>query len=222
MPILLLAPGQGVPILDTEELLASLYPGLGAMGADDLVFWSVDELRRYLNEATRRLATSTLAWIKRDGVGSLAVEEGEEAGDPIFLLPANHIRTFHVSIESRSLRKASTLQLDAFTNTRRTDSDDTPTHYSDDQEDLGRVVIYPAPNQNAGGTVWVVFQTAPDEVTEDETTLEANRTIGDYLSLSVLAEARAKESKGAMPEVAEWARGMAGMLEGAFQQYWGG
>lgn len=216
MPLLVIPQGAGIPVLDVSGLLGDLYPYLGARAAEDLSFWTVDELYRAVNEAAGRLAVAVPAWIERDNLGDVAATLD---------LPERCVQVIHCTSGVTALRRVSVAALDALDETWQTTTDDYPSYFTEDMEAGDRIRLYPAPEEPEEDevleTVTLVFQTKPESVSSDQPILVANRTIGDYLALDVLADARSKEGKAAIPETAEYAKGLAGLLKQAFTAYWG-
>jgi hypothetical protein len=213
----LLGSGQGTApaTLDLTEVIDGLRPALGAYKYADLVFWDQAELYAFADEAVERLARRTGGFVERDASTAIV------ASTAAYNAPTRHLSTIHLSIDNKALKEAGVHEIEALNDDWMSAEDDDPDHYIEDFEGTEQVRIYPTPGSGASGNLGFIFHRYSDDIVVGAATLSAPKVVGDCIGFSVLAEARDKESKGRMPEVAEWARGMAGLLEEAMREYWG-
>jgi len=208
-----LLPGGGAaPAAAAQELLDELYPLLGAGGAADLDFWTETQLLAWINAGLARLARSAALFVKRDT--SISVE----AGTAQYSLATSHLSTLHVSLAGLLLRPASAAELEALSATWQATTG-TPTRYWQ-ASGLGMDAIGLHPKPIAGGTLAVIEHELPDTVAAGGS-LPLPDPVADYAFFYALAEARAIESDGAMPETAETCRQLCGLIEGMARDYWG-
>lgn len=200
--------------VDVSAVIAGLFPALGAAGADDLGFWTVDELYSHASAAVSRLARTTCMWVERDSSTTLVTDQAEYA------TPARCESVIHTSIGGRALTPTGMAELEALDDQWSSASDPAPLRFAQDVSGLNFLRLYPAP-ATGGAALSLVMRSCPISVTALSPQLEAPSPAGVYLGFAVLAAARGRESKAAMPEVAQVARQWADALENVFAQYWG-
>jgi len=214
--LLLLLTGPGGSALpagiDFRDLLADLYPMLGAQSEADLVFWDQAELYRLFDESAKRLAAIAGLFVERDN--SLA----SAAGTRTYTLPARHVSTIQVTLGAVVLRAATVGELEARDTAWRTGSG-TPTRWYADGEGLAAIALYKVPTGVA--ILHIIEHEFPTTIAAATPTLSAPSPVGDYFTLRALGEARGRESDGAMPEVAAHCRERARLYEEMFKAYWG-
>jgi len=208
-----LLPGGGAaPAAAAQDLLDELYPLLGASGSADLDFWTQAQLLAWLNAGLARLARSAALFVERDTSISVA------GGTAQYSLPTPHLSTLHVSLGKALLRPASAAELEALSATWQTDAG-TPARYWQDSG-LGTATIGLYPKPIASGTLAVIEHELADAL-EAGDSLPLPDPLGDYAFFYALAEARAIESDGAMPETAETCRQLCGLVESMARDHWG-
>jgi len=208
-----LLPGGGAAPAETaQDLLDELYPLLGASGSADLDFWSDAQLLGWLNAGLARLARTAALFVERDT--SITVE----AGRAQYSLPTPHLSTLHVSLGAVLLRPASAAELEALSATWQTDRGTPARYWQDSGLGTASIGLYPKPT--AGGTLAVIEHEVPDTLPAGDP-LPLPEPLSDYGFFYILAEARAIESDGAMPETAEICRQLYGLIEEIAGDYWG-
>ncbi len=208
-----LLPGGGTaPASTAQDQLDQLYPLLAASGSADLDFWTDAQLLAWLNAGLARLARSAAVFVERDTSITVA------AGTASYTLPTPHLSTLHVSLGGSLLRPVSAAELEALSATWQTDVG-TPTRYWQDSG-LGTASIGLYPKPIATGTLAVVEHELPDTLTAGSS-LPLPEPLADFAFFYALAEARAIESDGAMPETAEICRQLASFIEQMARDYWG-
>lgn len=208
-----LLPGGGAaPAQTAQDLLDELYPLLAASGSADLDFWTHAQLLAWLNAGMARLARSAAVFVERDTSISVA------AGTASYTLPTNHLSTLHVSLGGSLLRPASAAELEALSAAWQTDVGTPARYWQDSGLGLAAIGLYPKPT--ATGTLAVVEHELADTLTAG-VSLPLPDPIADFAFFYALAEARAIESDGAMPETAEICRQLASLIEQMARDYWG-
>lgn len=213
MPLLVVPQGSGVPVIDVSWVIGAMYPYLGADTASGLTFWTMGELYRAANEAAARLAVACPVWVEREYLGQVGASVA---------LPERCISLMHVTSGGVALRRVTAAELDALDEDWQVTEAVVPSYYTEDLGGGDTFSMYPkTPSGSVAEGVWGVYQATPHEVSEDDHVMVANLAIGDYLALEMLAAAKSKEGKAAVPEVAAWASGVAGLMLQAFRGYWG-
>jgi hypothetical protein len=215
--LLLFLPQVAPPLgVDLADVIAELIPQLGAGTEADLVFWTAAELYQFADEGAKKLARGAGVFIDRDTFTEIA------AITPTYNLPARHISTIHASIDTRALKETGVDELEARDNAWPAAIADAngPQRFLEDAT-VGSVLVYPMPAATAGHLA-VIFNRFPETVAAGNTTLSMPLAVRDWFRFYIEAAARAKESKGAMPEVAGWFTQLTGMYEQVARSYWGG
>lgn len=216
--LLIFSSGQGAAPtgLNLAGAIADLYPALNASGAADLVFWTEADLYEWADEAAKRLARVQGGFVDWDD--SITVAEGV----PTYNLAAGHLSTIHVSLDGRTLRPATVQELEARDGTWVETESDTVTRWLQDGEGTERIRLWPTPGAAAGVDLLLIEHRLPETITAEAAVVQAPLCLRDYWPFYVLGEARGKEGKAAMPEVAEWCGEMTQLYERVCREYWGG
>lgn len=220
MLLLIFAPQPAAPsaeYVNFAAVLGDLYPRLNATSQADAVYWTDAEIYQWFDEATQRLARSAGVFVTRDT--SITVTTGDGSYD----LPADQISTIQMDLAGVVLRPRTVEELEALdADWVATMGPPSPSAFVQNVLGLGVVAIYPAPGSaDNGNTLGMVIHVAPATVSASNALLLCPSVLQDYFGFYALAEARAKESKGAMPEVADWLRSVTGLYEQAIEGYWG-
>lgn len=206
--------GTVAPGLNLTTMLGELLPALGAVEYSDLVFWTEAELYEFCDEAAKRLARTVGCFVERDASTTIS------AGTAGYAVPARHISTIHASAGSAGLVAVSIGELEAFDddwpNTEATPTPERYTHTTTEQ-----VTLYPKPDTGTSTPLALVFHRYPADISADSAILTAPACLREYFHFSVLAAARGRESKGAMPEVAAFFGQLVDLYEEAISAYWG-
>ncbi len=208
----LIPQGGTAPPRTVGDLLNALYPLLNAESAADLAYWSTDELIDWINEGLKRLARRAAVFIDRDVSVTLSV------GTSDYALPARHLSTLHASVDGGSLRPANVREIEARSASWLADIG-AATHYLHDfGAGLDTVRLYPTPT--SGVTLGLIEHEYAADLSA-ASTIPLPAPVSDYLLFCALAEARRRESDGAMPEVADVCDGLLGLYEQLCESYWG-
>jgi len=208
-----LLPGGGTASAQSaQDLLDQMYPLLGASEASDLDFWTDAQLLAWINAGMASLARSAAVFVGRD------ISISVEAGMASYALPTHHLSTLHVSLGGSLLRPASVAELDALSATWQAATGTPARYWQAPGLGLGTIGLYP--NPAASGTLAVIEHELPDTLAAGNP-LPLPDPLADYAFFYALAEARAIESDGAMPETAEACRQLCGLIEQIARDYWG-
>lgn len=217
MLLLLFAGSQGASAqlpVDARDILTELYPQLAASGASDLVYWTEDELYRYVDDAGKRLARNVGCFVQRDTSLTAQVGVAEYAD------PERHLSTIHVSLADESLREATVQELEAESDAWALDSG-SPDRWLQ-LRGQNTLRLYRQPDAGADGdAIAIIEHVFPADVDAAAPELDVPLVLRDYFRFHAEAAARGKESKAAMPEVSQWLRQLTDMYENVARTYWG-
>jgi hypothetical protein len=213
MPILLLPQGPALPSgIDVADVITGILPALGATSFADIADWCTQtELYQWADECSKRLAHRSGIWVDRAPTVTVT------AGTATAAVPDGHIDTIHVSLGGTPLRPASALELEALDPSWAAQG--TPNRFSMDAAPVGNIRLYPTPSQS--GTAAVIYHRFQPTVQAGQSVLPIPSPLGDYVAFSIMAEARRKESDGAMPEMADHFDERVGLYEQLIEHYWG-
>lgn len=204
--------------VDCSQAILDVMPALNAgQGAFDLLFWTTDELYRWMDEAAQRLARTAGVFVVRDT--SLVTVQGVATAN----LPANQVSTIQVDLAGKVLRPRTIHELEALDSGWTTAAQAPPNSFVQEGQGVNTITIYPPPDAaNSGKRVGIVMHVTPPTITAGLPVLQSAPTaVREYFTLYALGEARAAETKAAMPEVAGWLRQLTGMMEQVIEGYWG-
>lgn len=202
--------------IDLNGAVSDILPLLNASGSSDLVWWTVDELFQWFDEAARRIAREAGVFVARDTTVTTVQGQGT------YNLPANQIATIQVDLGGFVLRPANVQEIEAL------DADwisavGSPLRFLQDVP-MGEVdlTLHPAPDANAAGVpIGLVMHVWPPTDDAYHPLIPAPTVLREYFTFSALAGARSKETKAAMPEVAQWFGQLVGLYEQTIANYWG-
>lgn len=191
-------------------LYTELLPLLNAASAADLVWWTADELYRFMDEASRRLGES--------GVFSENNTEITTAtGGSSYVLPDDTLAIAAAFLDGAALRAVNVREMESLSLTWDSDTG-TPVKFATDVSGLRTIMLYPQPT--ADGTLALILHTWPEVGSGGSVRQPA--VLGLHLKYSALAAARAKDSDGAAPDIAQSARQRADLIQQAASALWGG
>lgn len=209
-------PGGGAALARTlADWLAEVYPCLNADDAASLIHWTEAELIEWANQGQRDLARRFSMWVERDTTNTTA------DGTASYTLPTRHLSTIHVTLGGASLRAASVRELEALSAAWTTDDCTgaaVPSHYCQDVAGTTAIRLYKIPGTVA--TLAILHHEYPADLASGSNP-DMPDPVADWLFFRMVAEARAKESDGSMPEAAKFCRDVMGVYESAFAGYWG-
>lgn len=219
MLLLIFAPQPSLAqpeFINFAQVLTDLYPQLGASGPNDLIFWTPDELYRFIDEAAAHLARKTGVFVIRDTSIVTVANTGSYA------FPANHIATVQADLAGTVLRPRTVQELEAL-DVSWPVTVAPPMAFVQDTQGLRLIALYPAPGvPDQNKHVGLIEHVLPSPISVSNAFLAAPTCVREYFTFKALAAARAKESKAAMPEVAQWFGQLAGLMEQVMAGYWGG
>lgn len=202
-------------MISVADVITELYDCLNAASADDLQFWSVDDLYAYASEAAQKLARTAAIFVAQ---ASVAVT----GGTAVYANPDRHVALLAFAIGGLRLQPSSARQMAARSTAWEADVCDagkSPTHWVTDIKGHDWFRLWPQPLTDT--TLEITLAQFPAEITADSPSLAAPAIVGDYLADRIQAEARRQEGVAAMPEVARSIDQEAALLEQAFAGYWG-
>lgn len=210
-----LFPQPSPEVINFAGVLADIYPALNATSQLDAVYWNDAELYQWCDEATQRLARQSGVFVTRDTSITVTM------GNGTYNLPANQISTIQADLAGVVLRPRTVQELEA-ADASWPSTQGYPSSFVQNTQGVNSITTYPAPGvADNGKTLGLVMHQAPPTIGAGNTTLLAPTCLREYFTFYSIGEARAKESKGAMPEVAQWMRGLTSMFEGVIEQMWG-
>lgn len=220
MLLLLFAPQPAAPSAETINLnlaLSDLYPKLNATASGDLVYWTATELFQWFDEAAQRLARTTGVFVVRDTSVTVATGTGSYA------LPAAQVSTIQADLGGVVLRPRNVQELEALDATwTTTQGPPSPNSFVQDTQGVTHVALYPIPGvADNAKALGLVLHVTPATISSANPQVSAPTCLREYFTFYALAEARAKECKAAMQEVAQWMRQLTGMYEQVIEGYWG-
>jgi hypothetical protein len=131
------------------------------------------------------------------------------------------IATLQADLAGSVLRARNVQQLEALDDAWPT-STGTPEAFVLDSQGLLQVLLYKIPGvADAGKAIGQVMQVDPLEVDSTHAILAAPTCMREYFTFYALGEARAKETRAQMPEIAQWFRGLVSLMDKAIAGYWG-
>jgi hypothetical protein len=205
--------------VNMATVLPEFLPGLQAGDFSQLYFWTQEELYQWVDDAAKRLARETGCFVERDAATPLVV------GTATYNLPARHLSAIHVTAGGRALSETTVNELeagdDAWPTRAAGSADPLPDRFLT-ALGLDAVTLYPIPDTGASGAIGVVFHRFPTTVTSSAAVIRMPAGLREYAAFWLMAEARGKEGKAAMPEVSAWFRRLTGLYESVAREYWGG
>lgn len=206
--------GSAIAGFDLTQTAKALLSRLGAVSWSDLDWLTEAEVFSYFDEAAKRLASLTGAFVERDTSESLASAQTEYA------CALGWISTIHLSNNGARLRPTSVAELLALDSTWP-ETPGNPSRYSDDAGPLGTFVVYPQPQTaQAGQALAQIYHRFPLDLSSSQTLTPVPSPVADYFLYFALMRARGKQSESAMPEVAAHAEERCKMYESIFANYY--
>lgn len=207
--------------LIVTQMINNLLPLLHAPALNQLIWWTDAELTRWVADALKRHAMT-------DGTFVLRHTQSLFAGQADYAAPPRHLDTIHVAVNGQPLVASSTTELEALDDAFRTTLETTgrlTSRWYADRIGANRIGVYPVPavGLSDGGDLEIIYHGFPCNLDEahTDTRIEIPDGVGEMIELAVLGEAYACESDAEMPEVAQSARSVAGLIEQVVHTYWG-
>ena len=200
--------------LDISQTLADCLPVLKAASLEQLVWWNIAQLYSMADQGVKRLARTAGAFVERDTSIQTAAEISTYA------LPSDHVSTIHASFDGVALRPGSVQDMEALDADWVTAVDYTPKFFLH-VGGMDFIAVYPAPDGSIPGPLALILQRFPAALSATQTLLNGPVPLADYIEFYVLGQALGAESKGAMPEVAQWFDQLCSLFESVAVSYWG-
>lgn len=218
MLLLIFAPQPPPPSPEYINLALAMndvYSALNASGPADLVFWTQAELFEYMDEGAQRLARVVGCFVERDTSITTVVNTGGYA------LPSEHISTIQVDLGGLVLRPRTVRELEAL-DASWPSTGGTSVAFLEDTQGLSQITLYPiCDDTSAPQTLGIVLHFLPATISASNGLLSAPTVVREYFTFRAIAAARGKQSKAAMPDVADWFGGLADYMEQAMGELWG-
>lgn len=191
-----------------------LWPALNATSANDAIYWNDAEIFNWFDEAAKRMARQLGVFVVYDQSLSSVL------GNSAYTLPASHVNTIQADLAGFVLRPRTLHELEALDATWNTTAGP-PTAFVEDTQGLQQIALYPAPDApNSNKAIGLVMQQLPPDISVSAAILNAPQCMREYYTFWALAEARMQESPAAMPEVAQWLRGLVGIMDQTIAGLW--
>lgn len=192
------------------------WPMLNAANESDAVWWTAAELYRFADEAVKRLARTTGALVTRDYTTLATV-----ASQGAYAIPARHVSTIHLSVDSSAMLPATHEELEVLDDAWTAAAAGTPTRFAQDRDTAETLNLYPQP-ASGGKVIAMVMHQFPVAVDGSHLNISVPECFKLHSLAAMVAGARGREGKGAMPEVAGWLSGIVGLMESTARVYYGG
>jgi hypothetical protein len=200
-----------------SDFISQVVPVLHAHVPGDLVFWTQDELLRWLDDRVKNLAKKG-AFVVRN---TITLVDATATYD----LPDRTLSVIHVAHASKPVKASSTTELEASTPTFATTTGDALERWYADRIGAGKIGLQPVPNAvavAAAATAEVITHEYPATVDGVETiTIPVPLVVLDMFAVEVIAEAYRREGDSQMPEAAQQLDKLAGLYQSAVEQLWG-
>jgi hypothetical protein len=207
---------------DVNDLLANLYPQLHAASDSDLVFWSKNELVRYMADAQKRFVQKYGVRVVRD-TSTVELQQGIAT----YAAPPRHLSTIHVALDGRALRASSVSEITRrdrqYQATESTATSPIRWWYTDSIKQ-NRIGFYPIPGAvDNGKSVEIIYHQylCGPHIDLSDAVIDAPLWFGDYMELSALAEAYGREGDGQMVETSQAIKQILALYEMCAERYWG-
>lgn len=212
---------QGTPpaagYVNASVVVQNIWPPLNAVSAADAVFWTEGEIYEWFNEAGRRLSGAAGVSVVRDTSlsSSLSVRS--------YTLPASHDKTIQADLAGQVLKPRTVQEAEALDEAWLSTSGAPVAFLLDDAGGMTEITLSPQPDAGAAGkAIGLVMRSTFPDASAASGFLVASPALSEYFTFYILAEARAKETRAQMPEIAAWFRQLCGQFEKATQAYLGG
>jgi hypothetical protein len=171
-----------------------------------------DEFYQWADEAAKRLASNCGVFVERDASTTTSPNVAQ------YPVPAGFVDAIHVSADGRALRPTSVAELDALDSTWPVTTG-VVQRYSMDAAGELTITLYRIPLD--GESLAFVYHRFPADITAVASVINVASPIADYFRYAMLAEARRKQSEGAMPEMAAHFDERVALYEKVICSYWG-
>ena len=200
--------------VDVAQVINDMLPTLGASSFGDLTWCLADgsEFYQWADEYAKRLAHKCGVFVERDISIDLEIDTA------VYDAPDGLIDAIHVSAGGLRLRVSSARELNALDSTWQA-TEGPVIRYSMDAGPVGTITVYAIPT--ATGLLAVIFHAFPAAIALGSSTVAVPAPVADYFEFGMLAEARRKQSEGAMPEMAAHFDERVKLYEQVMAKYWG-
>lgn len=198
---------------DFSTLIPWICESLNAENVAALMFWSQDELYQYAEEALHDIGGRFILIAEFDNSAALVADQA------LYPLPVHHIVTVYASANGQALKSSTVKEMEALDGAWEDAASGTVTRWIGDYLGLRFIRLYPAPD--AGGTLELIYQRHPSDLTATAPKIAVPVPVGDYLAVKALEKARARQSDGQMIDAAQAFGTLGAIYERAMEAYWG-
>lgn len=199
--------------MDWSTLFHWMCQSLNAPNAAQLQNWTEAELYQYAEEALHDIGGKFVL------VGELDESFALVADQAFYELPTLHIATIYAAADGVYLKPGNVAELEALDDNWEEAASATPLRWIGDA--LGLKIIRVYPPKSATGTLALIYQKHPPDLTPDAAEVKMPAPIGDYLSVKALQQARLRQGDGQMLDAAAALGALGGVYEEAMKAYWG-
>jgi len=199
--------------MDFSTLIPWICASLNCATPDQLDPWTVGELYNYAEEKLRVAARKFLLSVKYDTSTALA------PGQAFYQLPADCMATMYAAADGVMLRPSTVAEMEALDDDWEEAANGTPARWVGNALGITYIRTYTAP-ANAG-VLGLIYQAESPSLNATAPVIAMPTIMGDYLALRTLEQARMRQGDAQMPDCAKAFGNMAGVLEKAFDAYWG-
>lgn len=202
--------------INLSQAAADLWAQLNANGPADAVYWTLDDIFLYFNQAAKQLAIRGGVFTSYDTTVVLA--DATSGYD----LPALQINTIQADVAGAVLKARNLQEIEALDDDWPTTAG-TPDSFLQDTQGSRQVTVYPTPTgASDGATLGLTIEGYLMDVDASGAIIAAPECLEEYFHFFALAEARStKETRSQMPEITQWCRGIVDLLDGVISSYWG-
>ncbi len=201
--------------INTALAVGDLWAPLNARGPADAIFWTEDELYKWIDEAVQRFARKHGSFVVYDSTVTAAT------GTANYPLPASHVRTYQADLAGKILRARNVQEMQALDSRWTTATPAEPKAFLEDTQGLTQITLAPPPSVafNAAA-VGLTMAQLPATVSKATAILAAPPVLREYFTFYALAEARLKESNASMDEVGKWLLSVVDLIDQAAAVLW--
>jgi hypothetical protein len=218
MLLLFVAPQPAIPAagyINTALVVSDLWAPLNARSAADAIFWNEAQMYAWIDEAKTRLARKHDLFVDYDQ----SVTTASGVGD--YALPAAHLKTIQADLNGKVLRARNVQEMEALDSRWNTATPDEPKAFLEDTQGLVQLTLTPAPSVSFESLpVGLAMSKLPPTIAASSGILAAPPVIQEYFTYSALAEARSIETNASMDEIADWLRGIVGLIDQVAEGLW--
>lgn len=198
---------------DFSALMPWICQSLNAADLASLIFWTEAELYQYAEEALHDIGGRFLLIAEFDDSSALIAEQA------LYPLPFHHIATIFASANGQALKSSTVKEMEALDGNWEDAMSGPVTRWVADFLGLQFIRVYPPPD--GAGTLELIFQSHPPNLTPSAPVIGIPAPIGDYLAVKAMEKARARQSDAQMLDASQSFGTLGAVYERAMEAYWG-